>query len=246
MIRIDDRTSVVKCRACNLARTYPYPQFNFTSQEKYSDFHLKTEALFRSFARMMIDAIRPYKAGGSFLDIGCAVGYLLDEAKAAGFTRTAGIELNTRAAAAARARGHEVFEKPVEDLGLGRDAFDVVSFNHVIEHIRDLRPFLAEVRRILKPDGVLYCGVPNYDSFMRRLLGRSWYGWGMPDHVWHFDRGTLASLMRENGFTPVSVVRNSLNYSYSKSLRKNSIATFARLAERLGMGDQLYGIFAKA
>jgi len=87
--------------------------------------------------------------------------------------------------------------------------------------------------------------VPNYNSFMRRLLGSSWYGWGMPDHVWHFDAKTFRSIMQENGFVPKKLVQNSLYYPYSKSLRKNTRATLARLAGNIGMGDQVYGIFSK-
>ena len=40
-------------------------------------------------------------------------------------------------------------------------AFDVIFFNHVLEHIRDDEAALCEVRRILKPGGLLTLGVPN-------------------------------------------------------------------------------------
>lgn len=245
VILIDDRSSIVKCLSCDLARTHPYPKFNYESQEKYSSFYTDNEALFRRFARSMIDVIRPYKSSGNFLDIGCSVGYLLDEARAAGFNKTIGVELNKGASDIARKKGHTVYSEPLEKIGFGADRFDAISCNHVLEHIFEFKPFLAKVKELLKKDGVIYCGAPNYDSFMRRLLGRSWYGWGMPDHVWHFDVKTFAAVMQDGGFEPKKLVRNALYYPYSKSLRKNTRATLARTAAALGMGDQVLGVFTK-
>jgi 2-polyprenyl-3-methyl-5-hydroxy-6-metoxy-1,4-benzoquinol methylase len=246
VIRIDGRVSIVKCRSCGLARTHPYPQFDYGSQEKYSSFYTDNESLFRMFARSMMDAVGPHKSSGAFLDIGCSVGYLLDEAKRAGFGKTAGVELNRGAAEVARKKGHTIHLEPVETLDIGPGKFDVISFNHVLEHMLEFRPFLAKVRELLKPDGIVYCGAPNYDSFMRRLLGKSWYGWGMPDHVWHFDPRTFLSVLEDGGFASKIFTRNALYYPYSKSLRKNTKATLARIAGALGAGDQVYGIFVKS
>jgi SAM-dependent methyltransferase len=243
--RIDDNVSIVKCNGCALARTHPYPKFDYKSEEKYSSFYVDNETLFRSFARSMMDAVKEHKSSGAFLDIGCSVGYLLDEARSSGFGETVGVELNKGAAEVAAGKGHKIFTEPLEGVALGNEKFDLISFNHVIEHIYEFKPFLAKVRDLLKPDGVVYCGAPNYDSFMRRLLGKSWYGWGMPDHIWHFDISTFRSVMREGGLTPKTLTQNALYYPYSKSLRKNTRATLARIADRLGLGDQVYGIFNK-
>ncbi|MBW8297009.1 bifunctional 2-polyprenyl-6-hydroxyphenol methylase/3-demethylubiquinol 3-O-methyltransferase UbiG [Sphingopyxis sp.] len=51
-----------------------------------------------------------------------------------------------------------------EILPFGDARFDVVIFNHVIEHVGDImtqQTILAEIRRILKPKGLLYLAVPN-------------------------------------------------------------------------------------
>ena len=243
VLRLTKLIAIVRCRSCGLARTYPYPSFNFESQEKYSRFYVENEKLFRRFAAEMMERIRPLKSAGSFLDIGCAVGYLLDEAKEAGFSRTVGIELNREAAAVAAKKGHAIHTQILEKLPLEEASFDAISFNHVLEHIQEYKPFLAAVRRLLKKDGIVYCGAPNYDSIMRKLLGRLWYGWGMPDHVWHFDERTFRDVMAESGFTAKAVIRDSMHYSYSKSLRKNTLATLARIAGALGAGDNLSGVF---
>jgi len=63
------------------------------------------------------------------------------------------------------------------------DFFDVVYSFHVLEHVGELSKVLAEVRRVLKPEGVAYFGVPNKG----RLLGY----FGMSDK-------SLADKIRQN------------------------------------------------
>ncbi len=244
LLRLTKMIAIARCRECGLARTYPYPTFNFESQEKYSKFYVENEKMFRMFAASMIGQISRFKRSGSFLDIGCAVGYLLDEAKALGFA-TSGTELNREAAEISRGKGHTVYADILERLSLPDETFDVISFNHVLEHIQEYKPFLDAVRRFMKKDGIVYCGAPNYDSFMQRLLRRGWYGWGMPDHVWHFTAKTFKEVMGESGFTTGRIAQNAMYYPYSKSLRKNTRATLARIAGALGVGDQVCGIFGK-
>jgi SAM-dependent methyltransferase len=244
--RIDDRVTILRCEKCGVARTCPYPAFHFESQEKYSRFYVENESLFRMFAKSMIDVIKDFKTRGSLLDIGCSVGYLLDEARTLGFGETRGVELNADAAAISGQKGHLIYTQPIEQLHLASGAFDVVACNHVVEHILDAKRFLREVRRMLKEDGVMYCGVPNYRSLMQAWLKAKWYGWGMPDHIWHFELSTFSDVMREAGFVAKRLMQNSLYYPYSKSLRKNTRATVARIADRMGMGDMVHGIFCPA
>ncbi len=50
----------------------------------------------------------------------------------------------------------DICNYPAED-----NSFDVIFFNHVLEHIPDDAAALREVARILKPGGLLILGVPN-------------------------------------------------------------------------------------
>lgn len=51
-----------------------------------------------------------------------------------------------------------------DSLPFGDASFDIVIFNHVIEHVGaevEQRAMLAEIKRILRPGGRLYLAVPN-------------------------------------------------------------------------------------
>ena len=63
--------------------------------------------------------------------------------------------------AALRRHGGTVFMADVTDYPVADNSFDLIFFNHVLEHIPQDAKALAEVRRILKPGGLLVLGVPN-------------------------------------------------------------------------------------
>lgn len=65
-----------------------------------------------------------------------------------------------------------IFAADILDFPADDDAFDVVFFNHVIEHIPDDRRALATVFRILKPGGLLVLGTPNEGAWWWQLAYR--------------------------------------------------------------------------
>lgn len=48
----------------------------------------------------------------------------------------------------------------IQATGLPDDSYDVVICNHVLEHVDNYMTALKEVRRILRPGGILICSVP--------------------------------------------------------------------------------------
>jgi len=46
-----------------------------------------------------------------------------------------------------------------------KDKYDVVILNHVFEHINDLESLFKTINHILKPNGYLYCSIPNGNGF---------------------------------------------------------------------------------
>lgn len=109
--------------------------------------------------------VLPLVAGKSVLDVACGEGYgsALMSRHAATVT---GVDISAEAIAHGRAayadRGNlKLVEASCTTLPFDAAAFErVVSFE-TIEHIHEQAEFLDEVRRVLKPDGVLILSCPN-------------------------------------------------------------------------------------
>ena len=95
-----------------------------------------------------------------------------------------------------------VFMADVTDYPVRDNFFDVIYFNHVIEHIPDDATALAETYRILKPGGLLVLGTPNEGVWFWQLAYRLEPRLRRKsDHVQFYTAYTLAEKCRAAGFT---------------------------------------------
>lgn len=132
-----------------------------------------------------------YKTG-AMLDVGCATGTFLKMAKEQGFT-TYGVEISDWAAQKAQeVSGAKVFclDLSKDKLPLPDASLDVVSLNECIEHIPNHYHALAEMYRLLKPNGLLFVHTPIH--FSRFLQD--------PTHVVFFTQDSLPFTMERAGF----------------------------------------------
>jgi ubiquinone/menaquinone biosynthesis C-methylase UbiE len=104
--------------------------------------------------------------GARILDIGCGdAGVIIAFAEAG--ARVAGLELDEKSLqrAAIRAEEHGVdatLAKGIaESLPFPDASFDLVILDNVLEHVTDRAGTLREIRRVLRPDGLLYMVTPK-------------------------------------------------------------------------------------
>lgn len=103
------------------------------------------------------------------LDVGCGQGFFLEECRRRG-AEAEGIELNSTAAAAGRAKGFEVHEEMLEDFANRHVAkFDVVSLFQVLEHVAAPVELAAQAFRCTTPTGRLIIAVPNMDGLVGKV-----------------------------------------------------------------------------
>lgn len=108
---------------------------------------------------------------GRLLDIGCAGGVFLDEARRRGFD-VRGIELNPTQAKSARDRfGLEVAVGRIEDIPVDRwcETFDAVTILDCLEHIPEPLEALRKVARWTRPGGHLLVRGPLANSRIGRV-----------------------------------------------------------------------------
>jgi SAM-dependent methyltransferase len=77
---------------------------------------------------------------------------------------------------------------------------DLITMNHVIEHIPDPLEVLVDLRTRLKEAGTLEGQTPAADSLERRVFGNAWSGFHAPRHTVVFSRDGLTSLLQRARF----------------------------------------------
>ncbi len=104
-------------------------------------------------------------AGRSVLDMGAGTGGLLLACQRHGASRLVGIEVEPPLHELAQLRlagtGIECLLTDGDTVPLPDASFDVIVSTHVIEHVVSPSRYLAEVARLLKPDGVILLACPN-------------------------------------------------------------------------------------
>lgn len=147
------------------------------------------------------------------LDVGCAAGLFLEAMQSYSGWQVEGVELNASAAHATSERlGIPVFAGPFEHARYPDASFDAVTLWDVLEHFHDPLTSLRELRRIIKPGGVVFIRTPNAASYVARLCGRYWSGYDLPRHMTIFDANTLDLALARAGFSTPVIMYTSGSY----------------------------------
>jgi SAM-dependent methyltransferase len=139
---------------------------------------------------------------GRVLDVGCGSGDFLRFLKRRGWD-VQGVEFSEEAAALARAKSIPVHRGELASADFPDNSFDVVTLWHVAEHLPHPRAELAEIRRILRDNGLLVLEVPNSACLTLQLCGTHWRQLDVPRHLQHFTPATMERLLNEAGFDVV-------------------------------------------
>ena len=155
-----------------------------------------------------LDTIARFKPTGRFLDVGCNMGMLLRHIRQRQWTAV-GVDPSPPLANIAREwQRVQVYNCFLHELPASEErSFDVIALSDVFEHITEPLPFLGEVRRFLRDDGIVYVKVPNgaWNLFKQHALAalgrRPDRGiWDSYEHVVHYTDATLRTMLNSGGF----------------------------------------------
>jgi Methylase involved in ubiquinone/menaquinone biosynthesis len=150
-----------------------------------------------------------FERPGTMLDIGCGAGDFLLRKRAEGW-KVHGVEISAKAAEAGRSQGGlDIKSGTLPEAHFPDAFFDYVRTNHSFEHLHNPREVLKEIRRIIKPDGKLFIGVPNVASLPADMFGDCWYNLGPPTHPYGYSPKSLSRFLEQEGFEVEKVGYNS-------------------------------------
>lgn len=198
---------ILQCSACGLGRAdcagfdlhnyYTDAYFSGAHPDGYADYRGSEPVLRREFART-VQFIRGLREGGRLLEIGCAFGFFLEEARR--FYDVTGIEVADSAVAFCQSRGLAVINGVAEESTLRQlGTFDVIVLLDVIEHLPDPRSSLALCRKHLNPGGIIVISTGDFASIYTRLAGRNWRLMTPPQHLWFFTPESMRRLSHSLG-----------------------------------------------
>lgn len=136
------------------------------------------------------------------LDVGCGTGRLVKFLNVEGF-EAHGCDIEDEAVRLAKKLvKNKIIKASATKLPFKKRSYDFVSAISVIEHLTDtqIKKFLSEAKRILKPGGYVFFVTPNYATPFRYLQGERWFGYSDPTHVTFFTPKSLAHQLRLSGF----------------------------------------------
>ncbi|MCX6792476.1 MAG: bifunctional glycosyltransferase/class I SAM-dependent methyltransferase [Candidatus Falkowbacteria bacterium] len=245
--------SILACKNCGLARTWPIPLQDNLLIEYYQARHDHEDRFDRLpeweyFSGNTIKLLKKWKKTGNLLDVGCSLGVFVAEAKKYGFD-SMGIDLSEGSL--------ELGEKKLDLTGrlkLGTLAeqsypdnyWDIITYVHCFEHIENLDLELKNIKRVIKPSGILLIEVPRFFSAWRLILGYKWYGFSPFQHIWQFGNKGLCSTLERNGFAVVKAyTRINMYHKASFNLRGLLKIIIKVISFITGTGDNLIVIALK-
>lgn len=201
---------VVRCRKCNLMYVNPRKRvelhdYRERGEGEQAGWEVSPSGLERQRNqvrdyRHALNAAVQHAPGGQVLEVGCCTGTLLNELQERGM-HCIGVEPNSFAARFGRETfGLTIHVATLDELDLDESSFDVVLLLHVIEHLTDPISVLRNIRRILRPGGLLIVETPRYDTLSFRLFGRRERNIVDNWHLYFYTTNTLLKSLEEAGF----------------------------------------------
>lgn len=216
-------TVIARCTNCGILKTFPAKNnHHYNPQQSRGVFYEENMQRFRSIFQPIVSLVQKYKPHGYVLDVGCSTGILLALLKEKKY-EVFGVEPNLNAYKLARKKlGHNIFNGTLASYARQMNKkFDVIIYNHVLEHIENVTGELILVQKLLKKDGVLVIGVPNVRNFVFTVRQKKWELLMPNEHMWQFSDIYLNQLLSCFGFKTEAVVFDNdyrIEYSLMKQL----------------------------
>jgi 2-polyprenyl-3-methyl-5-hydroxy-6-metoxy-1,4-benzoquinol methylase len=198
-----------RCENCRVVFLHPLPQepSAIYNEDYFRRWYIRYYSERKRYTERLFSKIEKYTGTkGKLLDVGCGTGILMEVAKERGW-KVYGQEISTFAVEYCRGKGFEVYDKPLPELNLPENSFDLITLFDVIAHIEDPVSCISVCSKLLKPGGHLVIKTPEHPPYLFLLAnllsftGKSRALLHIPAQIFHFLPESLISLLAPSGFT---------------------------------------------
>lgn len=199
----------LQCRSCGHISVSPMPDVTelarFYQSNESTAIYTKKEKSKLKRASRRIARLKKHMPSGTFIDIGCNIGFTVEAARRLGYAAT-GLEIDAETVKQAKSRFPDVsfVAGTVSDIANTGQSFDVVYCTDVIEHVVDVQSFASALSKITRQNGILFLGTPDAGHWRVPQNFLKWEEVKPPQHLCWFTRKSLKILLEKNGFTIIS------------------------------------------
>jgi SAM-dependent methyltransferase len=216
-------------------KKYDEDYFHGNLKENMSGYmdYAKQSLPLRRYSRILLSLIMRHVTSDmpqSLLDVGCAYGFFLDEARKLGMT-VHGLDLS-EAAIQWMKDNLNIKGTVGSSSNAPEGPYDIITSTEVIEHVSDPRSFLDDLHKRLCDNGILAVHTGAIDTPIARMFGKWWWYLNPPDHRIIFSRPALRSLIADSGF---QILEHRLIPYYWVGLN-NMVLKLARIVESMFLG----------
>lgn len=241
-----NKRKLVRCLNCGLLYFKNFNKVDYNGFDMGG--YIKEPVLFYYYQNIIADIIMRYKKKGSLFDVGGGIGVLMDIMRKKGWD-VEGIEASKQGVEyAERIFSMNMFKGDFLNFKT-KKRYDVITANHVIEHVNDLNSFLKKIGQIIKKDGIMLLGLPNAGCLEFKIFRKRWISLAPDMHIWHFNPKTITKLLEKNNFKVVKMIVEQPKRKFS-TIPKKIIGhalhePFRLLMNFLGTGANMFVIGVK-
>jgi 2-polyprenyl-3-methyl-5-hydroxy-6-metoxy-1,4-benzoquinol methylase len=194
----------------DLARLYASESYRSVTGSRFNPIVESFIYLSRTRRRKRVEK---YVSRGNILDIGCGRGLFLAIMRRNGWA-VAGVEFSPEwAAAVSRIHDIPVVSGEPPEWAFQDGSFDVITMNHVLEHLLRPAEMVGECNRLLRKGGLLVCALPNIASLQASAGKAGWFHLDIPYHIHQFSEDGLVKLLEKHLFRIVRIRRHDLEHN---------------------------------
>lgn len=267
-----EKANLCKCESCNFIFSCKKPEVSELEKfyNSYGTNNYLSPLTIKRY-NQLLDQFEIYRKTNKILDVGCGIGYFLEEAKKRDW-EVYGTELSKKSAEICSGKGIKIKEGILDSKNYEPGMFDIITSIEVIEHINNPLEELKNFNSILRKGGLVYVTTPNFNSLLRYRLKSAYNIITYPEHLCYYTPKTLNKLFKISGFKELKIettgisltrFRTSTGISDQKIISAKSddekirtkmdkkwYLNFAKktinsLLTILGLGDSLKGWFIK-
>lgn len=221
-----EEAHLCKCKSCGLVFSQKIPTTE--ELEEYYDGYGRDDYLSPITIKRyneLLDGFEKFRKTGKILDVGCGIGYFLEEAKKRGW-KVHGTEYTDEAIRICEEKGIKVSKGKLNPNNYQEEMFDVITSFEVIEHINNPVEEIENFNKILRKDGAVYVTTPNFNSLLRYRLKSKYNIICYPEHLTYY--------------TPTTIKKTFMNSGFSVAKIETTGVSLTRLKTSKGTSDQAY------